>query len=155
MFCCLFIICSSSLTTLSSSCHHLFHHVSVIFLSSLSRFTIFVHGYHLHMSLSSFAIFIILRSPSYHLSWHLYRPPFLSLSSVSSFHHPPTLFVLSFCHLVHPPILFLIIFLIIVSLLVILAVVINFHQPAKIMAAFYILSDLACSFIFSSSYNIS
>ena len=70
MFCCLFIICSSSLTTLSSSCHHLFHHVSVIFLSSLSCFTIFVHGYHLHMSLSSFC--------------HLYHPPFLTLSSFLS-----------------------------------------------------------------------
>ena len=132
MFCCLFMICSSSLTTLSSSCHHLFHHVSVIFLSSLSCFTIFVHGYHLHMSLSSFC--------------HLYHPPFLTLSSFlvifivlhsSPYHlfrhvyHPPTLVVLSCCHLVHPPILFLIIFLIIVSLLVIFAVVINFHQPDK------------------------
>ena len=149
MFCCLFIICSSSLTTLSSSCHHLFHHVSVIFLSSLSCFTIFVHGYHLHMCLSSFC--------------HLSHSPFLTLSSfLSSLSSSIPLLIIcfvifiilqpsscyNFCHLVHPPILFLIIFLIIVSLLVIFAVVINFHQPDKIMAAFYILSDLACSFIF-------
>ena len=79
-------------------------------------------------------IFIVLPSSPYHLFRHLY--------------HPPTLFVLYFCHLVHPPILFLIIFLITVSLLVIFAVVVNFHQPDKIMAAFYILSDSACSFIF-------
>ena len=84
MFCCLFIICSSSLTTLSSSCHHLF----IMFLSSFchlchvlpSLFTviIFICLYH------RFAIFIILHSSPYHLSCHLYRPPFLSLSSVSS-----------------------------------------------------------------------
>ena len=129
VFCCrLFIICSSFLITLSSSCHHLFHHVSVIFLSSLSCFTIFVHGYHLHMSLSSFAIFIILRSSPYHLSCHLYRPPFLSLSSVSSSLSSSNPLRIIFFHLVHSPILFLIIFLIIVSLLVIFAVVINFHQ---------------------------
>ena len=149
MFCCLFIICSSSLTTLSSSCHHLF---SSCFCH---LFVIFVMFYHLCSRLSSsyvfiivlpslsssvphliifLVIFIVLHSSPYHLFRHLY--------------HPPTLVVLSCCHLVHPPILFLIIFLIIVSLLVIFAVVINFHQPDKIMAAFYILGDLACSFIF-------
>ena len=142
--------------------YHLFFivdHIVIILSSSFSScfchlFVIFVMFYHLCSRLSSsyvfiialpslsssiphliifLVIFIILHSSPYHLFRHLY--------------HPPTLFVLSFCHLVHPPILFssssLSSFL-----LVIFAVVINFHQPDKIMAPFYILSDLACSFIF-------
>ena len=129
MFCCLFIVCSSSLTTLSSSFSSCFCHLFVIFVmfyhlcSRLSSSYVFII---VLPSLSSsvphliifLVIFIVLHSSPYHLFRHLY--------------HPPTLFVLSFCHLVHPPILFLIIFLIIVSLLVIFPVVINFHQPDKL-----------------------
>ena len=84
MFCCLFIICSSSL----KRCHHLVIIFFIMFLSSFchlchvlpSLFTviIFICVYH------RFAIFIIIHSSPYHLSCHLYRPPFLSLSSVSS-----------------------------------------------------------------------
>ena len=143
MLCCLFIICFSSLTRVSSSFHHcfiIFIIFFIIFLLSLFTVIIFICRYHL------FVIFIILHSSPYHLFGHLYHPSLLSLSSVLS-SLPPTLFVLSFCHLVCPPILFssssLSSFL-----LVIFAVAINFHQPDKIMAVFYILSDLACSFIF-------